>query len=92
MTEKRNPEAEGSFYQTIAELLETHYDYEPFPHRKRTRWNNRKAGNGRFENFGLVRMFGPNLVHVALYRPFRVSGWYTPEAIIQILEKSVDSK
>ncbi len=53
------------FYNSCAEILNTTCSSGKFPYRKRTRWNNRKAGAGRFENFGIIRVFNDNLVHVS---------------------------
>ena len=57
------------FYQACAELLGTKHVYRPFPPRKRNRWTNREAGNGRFPGHGCVRMFGENSIHVMLTSP-----------------------
>ena len=56
------------FYQQCAEILGTTSLGERFSHYKRTRWNNRKAGQGRFEGRGIIRCFGRQ-VHVALNKP-----------------------
>jgi hypothetical protein len=63
---------EQRFYQSCADILGAAYSYNPFPYPKRTRWNNRSAGNGRFPGFGLVRMFG-SAVHVQLRAPLAVN-------------------
>jgi hypothetical protein len=57
-----------AFYQRCAELLGVEHQYRPFRYGKRTRWNNRTPGSGRFPGRGLIRAFGGH-VHVALYRP-----------------------
>ncbi len=72
MNEENNWVEEQVFYETCGELLGAPYAYEPFPYRKRTRWNNRKGGNGRYEGFGLIRLFG-NTVHVCLSAPIRIN-------------------
>ena len=61
---------EEKFYQDVADLLQVHHDYR-FNINKgwRTRWNNRKPGNGRFEGYGLVRYFGPSLIHMVFSTP-----------------------
>ena len=56
------------FYKKCAELLGAEYDGEPFTHYKRTRWNNRKPGSGRFPGFGIIRKFGDK-IQVALRHP-----------------------
>ena len=61
---------EEGFYKKCAMLLDcAEHVYRPFPYRKRTRWNNRAAGNGRYEGHGLIRMYGPNNIHVMLRSP-----------------------
>lgn len=57
-----------AFYEECARLLGTTYACAPFPYQRRTRWNNRAAGSGRFEGCGLIRVFGAR-VHVALRHP-----------------------
>jgi hypothetical protein len=56
------------FYDTVAELLETQH---PFKELKlyMSRWGDRTPGNGRFPGHGLVRVFSPTVIHVALYEP-----------------------
>lgn len=63
---------EQRFYQSCADILGARHDYAPFRYGKRTRWNNRGAGNGRFPGFGLVRLFGAE-VHVHLRAPVAVN-------------------
>ena len=55
-----------SFYEKCAEILNVDYDGEPFAYYKRTRWNNRKAGSGRYPGFGLIRKFGEQY-HISFY-------------------------
>lgn len=68
-------DVEQRFYETVAELLECddHSYLVPVP--KRTRWNNRHPGNGRFPNHGIVRYFGPSHILVHLTNP-SVHGLY----------------
>lgn len=56
------------FYEACASLLGTHHEGEPFPYYKRTRWNNRRAGRGRFPGYGLIRAHG-DLVLIHLHSP-----------------------
>ena len=65
---KNENEVEG-FYQSVAKLLGSEHEYKPFPYRKRTRWNNRTAGNGRFVGFGVVRVYSSSVIHVMLNSP-----------------------
>jgi hypothetical protein len=69
--------AEQAFYEEVAGLLANdQHVYSPFPYEKKTRWNNRKAGNGRYPGNGLVRIFSPTLVQVKLRMP-KLTGTFT---------------
>lgn len=50
-------EEKQKFYETCASILEIEHKFHP-PVRKRTRWNTRNLGNGRFPGFGLIQCFG----------------------------------
>lgn len=50
-------EEKKAFYARCGEILGIEHDWQE-PVFKRTRWNNRKLGNGRFPGFGLVQTFG----------------------------------
>jgi hypothetical protein len=60
------------FYAECAAILDCTHEGEPFAYRKRTRWNNRKPGQGRFPGRGIIRVFGSQ-VHIALTWPQPVS-------------------
>lgn len=48
------------FYDTCAEILCVPHEFSE-PVRRRTRWNTRKLGNGRYPGFGLVQCFGSHI-------------------------------
>lgn len=73
---EKNYAVENAFYQACAELLCVPHEYRPFPPRKRNRWTNREAGNGRFPGHGCVRMFGEGCIHVMLSKP-RLNRYFT---------------
>lgn len=53
---KTNEEKEA-FYIKCSEILGIEHEYNtPVP--RRTRWNTRLIGNGRFPGFGLIRCMG----------------------------------
>jgi hypothetical protein len=53
----KTQEEKMAFYERCAEILNIEHDYRlPVP--KRTRWNARNLGNGRYPGFGLVQCFG----------------------------------
>ena len=66
------------FYEKCAEILGIPYECESFPHAYRTRWNNRKPGQGRFEGYGIIRKFG-DFYQVALTRPVSHQAIYRSE-------------
>ena len=67
MTEESGVE---DFYHAVATLLQCEaHSYQAFPYGRRTRWNNRKPGAGRFPGHGLVRVYGPATIHVHLTTP-----------------------
>lgn len=72
-------ESEQIFYRQCAELLGAAHAYRPFPYAKRTRWNNRAPGNGRFPGFGLIRVFGER-VHMQLRRPAPINRRFASKA------------
>ena len=76
-----------AFYDACAEILGVEHDFMPFRYPKRTRWNNRKPGSGRFPGRGLVRAFGEH-VHLALYRPKPINRLFdSREAALRCLEE-----
>jgi hypothetical protein len=79
------------FYHRCAALLGTEYDCQPFPYKRRTRWNNRKPGNGRYPGYGIIRKFG-NQIHVALTNPISHTRVYHSEAEVFEFLKNLDTK
>lgn len=45
------------FYARCADILGIAHEFRE-PVRRRTRWNTRNLGNGRFPGFGLIQCFG----------------------------------
>lgn len=76
-----------AFYTRCAELLGVEHEHRPFRYGKRTRWNNRTPGCGRFPGRGLIRSFGSH-VHMALYRPKPINRLFdSREAALRCLEE-----
>jgi len=72
--------SEERFYRAVADIIGcADHEYRPYPFRKRTRWNTRQIGNGRFPGHGIVRRFSENMVHVSLTSP-SVSGVFRTDA------------
>lgn len=77
---------DDEFYNRCAEILGTQYECEPFPYRRRTRWNNRIPGSGRYPGYGLIRKFGSQ-IQVHLRYPVEHSKVYnTTEEVLRFLE------
>lgn len=76
------------FYKRCAELLGTEYECESFPYAYRTRWNNRSAGNGRFEGYGIIRKFGDSY-QVSLRHPVTHHAIYHSEEEVFTFLKSL---
>lgn len=57
-----------TFYEQVASIIGGKHDGVGFEYSRRTRWNNRKPGSGRFPGNGIVRVFGSQ-VHIALTNP-----------------------
>jgi hypothetical protein len=49
------------FYARCGEILGIEHEWNK-PVFRRTRWNTRNIGNGRFPGFGLIRCFGNNIM------------------------------
>ena len=73
----------------VAQLLECETDYAPFPYTKKTRWNNRSPGNGRFKNFGLARFYSPDIVHIAIYSPIKIYKILPANAAIELISMMI---
>lgn len=53
----------ADFYHKCSEILKVPHNYvEPFS--RRTRWNNRNPGNGRYKGYGLIRRYSSTSIHV----------------------------
>lgn len=55
--EKEEMDEREEFYKRCSEILGIEHEYH-VPYKRRTRWNTRVLGNGRFPGFGLVQDFG----------------------------------
>jgi len=58
-----NNETKKTFYARCGEIIGVEHDWNE-PVKRRTRWNNRFLGNGRYPGFGTIRFFNPNFIHV----------------------------
>jgi hypothetical protein len=83
--------AECAFYQAVAELLGCAHDYDPWIYERRTRWNHRRLGNGRYAQHGVVRRYSSSLIHVSLRVP-PLNGCYLSESdALQAIAQAVMS-
>jgi hypothetical protein len=73
------------FYARCSEILGVAHEYHD-PVRRRTRWNARFLGNGRFPGVGLIQCYGAGGIRVMLRG--RDTVWCkTYEEVYDILEK-----
>ena len=78
------------FYQMVAILLKCDDHKYIEPYKKKTRWNNRSPGNGRYHNHGLIRYHNPSNIHVMLSNP-KINGLYTSvDSVIDVIKKALD--
>jgi hypothetical protein len=50
-----------AFYELCSTILDIPHEWnDPVP--RRTRWNNRFIGNGRFVGYGLIRVYGKQIM------------------------------
>jgi hypothetical protein len=80
---------EEGFHRAVAEVLECDSHYEKFPFGRRTRWNNRKAGNGRYIGHGVVRWFGPSHILVHLITPPVQGLFHSPDAALDAIRAGI---
>lgn len=79
-------------YEQIGQMLGTgHETLIRGPYFRRTRWNNREAGNGRYPGHGLVRYYAEDHI-VITFRSGDISGRYhTPEQALAAIARYVAS-
>ena len=95
MNLNENQIAECAFYQAVADVLGCSHDYDPWIYDRRTRWNHRRLGNGRYAQHGMVRRYSATLIHVSLRVP-ELHGCYQSEshaleAITQAVMRQAES-
>lgn len=73
------------FYERCDALLGQEHA-PPTTLRYRGRWGPREPGSGRYEGYGLIRWFGPRLVHVSLTAPIKMRTVMTANETIMLLE------
>lgn len=79
-----NNETKKEFYERCGEILGITHDWqEPVP--RRTRWNTRNLGNGRFPGFGLVQSFGAKSFRVMSRKGTKM--FDAPEKVFEYLKK-----
>lgn len=82
-------EEKEAFYAKCAEILNIEHVFH-VPVRRKTRWNTRFLGNGRYPGFGLVQCYG-SVVRVVSKRGTRVFNTYEEvyeylKTVINIIE------
>jgi hypothetical protein len=78
-----------AFYARCGEILGIEHEWnDPVP--RRTRWNNRFLGNGRYPGFGMVRCFGQSIMVTS--RKHGSKNYNTCDAVFAALEEYVAEK
>lgn len=54
-------EEKKAFYARCGKILGIKHNWNT-PVKKRTRWNTRRIGNGRFPGYGLIRVYGDSIM------------------------------
>lgn len=72
------------FYDRCAELMGTTHEYNT-PVARRTRWNTRRLGNGRFPGRGVIRPYNPKCIHVMLTNPKMTRTFTSVDALFEFL-------
>lgn len=62
------PIEQQEFYRSCAKILGVEHEFSP-RYSKRTRWNHRCPGNGRFPGHGTIRWFNRDNIYVSLHTP-----------------------
>ena len=81
-------EVEERFYKQCAEILKVDYIFRPY-FIKKTRWNRRNPGNGRFEGFGLIRRYSKDNIHMILSYPIIVNTLFKSEDSVFLFLKEM---
>jgi hypothetical protein len=79
---------EGSvdFYRKISQALGCEYECKKFPYSRRTRWNNREPGSGRYPGFGIVRRFSANCILINLHNPPINGIFFSEQAVLDAIQ------
>jgi hypothetical protein len=77
------------FYAEVGAILGVDHEYvtPPAPGKK-LRWGPRGPGNGRFPGHGIVRMFSPTVIHVALTKPVLFATFESPELALTAISQA----
>lgn len=81
-------EEKEEFYIRCSEILNIEHEFHA-PVKRRTRWNARFLGNGRFATFGLVQCFGSS---VRVMSKHGTKIFKTYEEVYEYLKKIVDNQ
>lgn len=83
----KTAEEKEKFYETCSIILGIPHVFRS-PVRRRTRWNTRFLGNGRYPGFGLVQCFGSSIRVISKHG---TKVFKTYEEVYDYLKKVVDT-
>lgn len=72
------PVEQAQFYQQCADILGIKHEFT-VRYAKRTRWNHRNPGNGRFSGYGTIRWFSRENIHLAFHSPLVTMTFSSPD-------------
>lgn len=73
------------FYEKCGNIIGCPNEGVMFPYSKRTRWNNRVAGPGRYPGIGVVRKFSDRFIVVSFRNPKVHKQFSTEESVYEFL-------
>lgn len=79
-----NNEAKKAFYKRCGEIIGIPHEWQE-PVARRTRWNTRFLGNGRYPGFGVIRTFGGSF-HI-MSKEHGTHFLPTEESVYELLEE-----
>lgn len=82
---------EFEFYEKCALILCVEHEFV-YKFAKRTRWNHRNPGNGRFPTRGTIKWFSSTCIYLSFHTPLVCKYFKSPDDCIEWLEAHVARK
>lgn len=86
-------EEHEEFYNECAKILNSDQEFIPNISKRHNRWGPRQPGNGRFPEFGTIRVFSEQYIHVALNKPESVVKTFDgKEKVLEFLRELMNNE